>query len=193
MKKIVALLGSPRKGSNSSLIAQKIMDAAAAQGAETAAYELYQLDFSGCIACMGCKRTSDECVLRDDLTQVLRAIREADVLLMATPVYFAGVTGPMKCAIDRMYSFMPPTYITGGPRTRLEPGKQCVFILTQGAPDPQAFAGVSKDYEDFFGPDWFGYETHVLRACGMSARGAAGEDDALMKQVDELTQMLLSK
>lgn len=193
MKKIVCLLGSPRPKSNSEIIARGITASAESLGATAKFFRLYKLDYSGCIACMGCKRTSDECVLRDDLTQVLRAIREADVLLVATPVYFAGVTGPVKCAIDRMYSFMPPTYITGGPRTRLEPGKQCVFILTQGAADPQAFAGVSSDYEDFFGPDWFGYETHVVRACGMSERGAAGEDEALMKQVDELAQRLLAK
>jgi multimeric flavodoxin WrbA len=192
MKKIVALLGSPRKESNSADIAQKIMDTAAALGAEGETYSLYQLDYSGCIACMGCKKTADECVLRDDLTTALRAIRAADILIVASPVYFGQVTGPMKCALDRMYSFMPPTYLTGGSRTRLAPGKHCVAILTQGSPDPEAFAHIFPTLEQFLGPEWFGFQTHLIRGVGMSAPGAATENAELMQQAEALAQELTS-
>ncbi len=192
MKKIVALLGSPRTGSNSALIAERIIASASALGATSETFALYKLNYSGCVACMGCKKSSDECVLRDDLTHALRAIREADILILATPVYFGQITGPMKCAIDRMYSFVPPEYLTGGSKTRLAPGKHCVFITTQGAPDPAAFADLTAIYEMFFGPGWFGFETHVLRGLGLSAPGAAAENAALMQQAEELGKQLMA-
>jgi len=192
MKKIVALLGSPRKESNSAALAHKIMDTAAVLGAESETYNLYQLDYSGCIACMGCKKTADECVLRDDLTTALRAIRAADILLIASPVYFAGLPGPLKCAVDRMYSFLNPTYLQGKDVSRLAPGKKCAFIITQGAPDASAFADLFTPYEHFFGPEWFGFEMHLLRGIGMSAPNAATEDAELMQQAEELAKTLMA-
>jgi len=192
MKKIVALLGSPRAGSNSALIAQKIMDTAAPLGAESQAFALYQMDYSGCIACMACKKTTEECVLRDDLTAALRAIREADILIIASPVYFGQITGPTKSALDRLYSLMAPTYLSGGPISRLAPGKQCVIVLTQGAPDAEAFAGIYPGLAHFLGPDWFGYEMHLLRGIGLGVPGAAAEDAALMGQAEALAQQLMA-
>jgi multimeric flavodoxin WrbA len=191
MKKIACLLGSPRQNGNSQLLAQKISDAAVALGATAEFFPLYKLKYSGCVACLGCKKTSDECVLRDDLTQLLRAVREADVLIIASPVYFAGLPGPLKSVIDRMYSYLNPTYLQGTDVTRLAPGKKCVFILTQGAPDAQAFAEVFEPYERFFGPDWFGYEMHLIRGIGLSVPGAAGEDAALMQQAEDLGRKLM--
>lgn len=193
MKKIVALLGSPRAGSNSALIVQKVIDAAAAAGEVTSeSFELYKIDFSGCIACMGCKKSAEECVLRDDLTHALRAIREADVFILASPVYFGQITGPVKCAIDRMYSLMAPTYLSGGPVSRLAPGKQCVIVLTQGAPDENAFADVFPQLSHFLGPQWFGFDMHLLRGVGLSMPGAAADNAALMAQAEELGKQLMA-
>jgi multimeric flavodoxin WrbA len=192
MKKIVALLGSPRTGSNSALIAQKIMDTAAGLGAESQAFTLYKMDYSGCIACMGCKKTAEECVLRDDLTQALHAIRDADVLIVASPVYFAHITGPLKSALDRLYSLMAPTYLSGGPISRLAPGKQCVVVLTQGADDPDAFANIFPTLAQFLGPNWFGYEMHLIRGLGLGLPGAVAEKTELMGQAEELAKQLMA-
>jgi len=192
MKKIVALLGSPRQGSNSALIAQKVMDAAAAQGAATETYPLYKMDYSGCIACMACKKTAEECVLRDDLTTALHAIRDADALIIASPVYFGQITGPLKCAMDRFYSLMAPTYLSGGPITRLDPGKHCVIVLTQGAADPNAFADIYPGLAHFLGPQWMGFEMHLIRGCGLGVPGAAEENDELMAEAEALGRQLMA-
>jgi multimeric flavodoxin WrbA len=191
MKKIVCLLGSPRAKSNSEIIARAITASAGELGVTAEFFPLYKLNYSGCIACMGCKKTSDECVLRDDLTEVLRAVRAADILIVASPVYFAGLPGPLKSAIDRMYSFLNPTYLQGVDISRLAPGKKCVFILTQGAPDKEAFADVFAPYEGFFGPHWFGYEMHLLRGVGLSVPGAAADDATLMDTAARLGKQLM--
>ena len=90
-----------------------------------------------------------------------------------------------------MYSFLTPTYISGENVSRLAPGKHCVFILTQGSPDEQAFAELFAPYERFFGPDWFGYHMHLLRGVGLSKPTDAGECEALMEQAEELGKALM--
>jgi len=191
VKKIACLLGGPRQNGNSQQITRKIVAAAEALGATAEFFPLYELNYSGCVACMACKTTAEECVLRDDLTEVLRAVREADILIVASPVYFAHITGPLKSALDRMYSLMAPTYLSGGPISRLAPGKQCVIVLTQGAPDADAFAGVFPTLAQFLGPDWFGYQMHQIRGVGLGLPGAAAEDAALMAQAEELGKRLM--
>jgi len=192
MKKIACLLGSPRQNGNSQLIARKITETAEALGATAEFFPLYELNYDGCIACMACKKTSEECVLRDDLTAVLRAIREADILIVASPVYFAHITGPLKSALDRMYSLMAPTYLSGGPISRLAPGKQCAIVLTQGAPDLDAFANVFPTLAQFLGPDWFGYQMHLVRGAGLGVPGVAAEHADLMQQAEELGRKLMA-
>lgn len=192
MTKIACILGSPRSGGNSETIARKIAASAEALGAEAEFFSLYKLNFKGCVACMGCKKVSDECVLKDDLSAALRAMREADILIIASPVYFGDVTGEMKRFIDRCYSHVPPDYLTGGARTRMTPGKKCVFVLTQGYPGEEMFGEAYSLFAGFFGPEWFGYEMHLVRGCGLSDPKAAGESVALMEQAEALGKQLMA-
>ncbi|MEN6544657.1 MAG: flavodoxin family protein [Armatimonadia bacterium] len=190
MKKIACLLGSPRSGGNSETIARKIIETAEAQGASASIFALCKMDFKGCCACLACKKGLDECAVQDDLTEALDAIREADILIIASPVYFGQLTGVMKMAVDRMYSFVDVGYLTGGNRTRLAKGKKCAFILTQGAPE-DVFPHAYTDYADFFGPDWFGYEMHLIRGLGLNKPTDAGENADLMKQAEELGRKVM--
>ena len=99
--KIVSLFSSPRQGGNSEAIARRIMDVAAAKGAQTKGFYLHLLNYKGCYACMGCKQGSEKCVIKDDLMPVLDAVADADVTILATPTYFGEMTGQMKCYFDR--------------------------------------------------------------------------------------------
>jgi len=191
MKKIACLLGSPRSGGNSDTIARKIMETAEAKGASADIFALCNMNFKGCCACLACKKGLDKCAMQDDLTTALDSIREADILIIASPVYFGQVTGVMKMAIDRMYSFLDAGYLTGGKRTRLADGKKCVFVLTQAAP-ADVFPHAYTDYEGFFGPDWFGYEMHQIRGLGLSKPTDAGENAELMQQAEELGRKLMA-
>lgn len=191
MKKIVCIVGSPRKMGGCQTLARKVLETCEALGAEAQTYSVYEMDFRGCVACMACKRGSEECVLRDDLTPALRAIKEADILILASPIYFGDVTGEFKKAIDRLYSLMTPEYLTGGNPSRLAPGKKCLLITTQGYPGEDRFGGPIETYGGFLGPGWFGYEMHFLRGLGLSAPTDAGESVALMQQAEELGRKLM--
>ena len=168
--KTVCVLGSPRPTGNSATIAKHLCDTIEARGAEAKTFALNTLSYRGCQACMACKTKLDRCVLEDDLTEVLDSLRDADVLLMATPVYFGDVTSQMKGFIDRLYSYLTPDYRTSPDKSRFLPGKKLVFIQVQGRPDESKFSDVFPRYADFF--DWYGFkERHLVRCWGVRDLG----------------------
>ena len=127
--KIVVILGSPRPQGNSAILAQKFLDAARELGAETKVYQLNQLDFQGCQGCGTCKIDTENCVLEDDLAPVLEAIKGADLLVLASPVYFGDISGQLKCFFDRTYSYAKPDF-----SSRVPAGKKAVVVLVQAVP-----------------------------------------------------------
>lgn len=191
MKKVLCICGSPRKDGNSQAIAQRIMDVASSLGAETETVRLYDLNFKGCVACMACKTGAEECAHQDDLTPVLKKVREADILLLASPVYFAQVSGEFKSFMDRMYSMIKPNFHSVPDPSRLAPGKKCVMILTQGNPDESLFADVYETYAMGLGPGFLGFEMHLLRGCGLGPCGAAGQNAELMAKAEALGRELM--
>lgn len=183
--KIIAVLGSPRASGNSAFIANRFLQAARKLGADTQSFALNTLKYRGCQACMACKKSSDKCVLKDDLTDVLDAVQSADVLVMASPVYFGDLTGQMKTFFDRTYAYFTPDYLQPDKkRSRLAEGKKLVFVLTQGMPDEKYFADVFPRYSMFLKLYGFG-EMHLIRACGLGNSDDASKRQDLLKLADE--------
>ncbi|MGC8495298.1 MAG: flavodoxin family protein [Syntrophobacteraceae bacterium] len=189
--KIVCLLGSPRNGSNSSAIAKRFIDTAEGLGAQTKTYRLNELKYRGCQACMGCKTKLEKCALKDDLAEVLEAVQESDVLVMASPVYFGEISSQMKGAIDRFYSFLKPDYLTNPNPVRLSPGKKLVFVLTQGNPDNELFGDIFSRYDYFL--KWYGFtESHLIRACGVRDPGAIETRGDILEEAEEIARKVYS-
>jgi multimeric flavodoxin WrbA len=189
--KILTLLGSPRKKSNSSAIAKRFADAAEKLGAEVKSYTLNDLKYRGCQACMACKKKLEKCALKDDLGEVLDAVQESDVLVMASPVYFGEVSSQLKAFIDRMYSFLKPDYTTNPSPVRLTPGKKLVFVLSQGQPDEKAFSDIFPRYDYFM--KWYGFkESHLIRACGVREAGDIESRQDILTLADEIARKVCS-
>ena len=119
--KVVILLGSPRPEGNSATLAKIFNEAAEELGANVQIFGLNKLTYRGCQACETCKTKLDRCVLKDDLAQVLDAIRDTDVLVLATPVYFGDIPGQMKMFIDRCFSYLVPDFLEAPESSRLAP------------------------------------------------------------------------
>ncbi len=185
--KIVTILGSPRSKGNSATIARQLADTAKDLGAETAIYELNQLSYRGCQGCHACKTTLDHCVLKDDLTEVLDAVRTADAVVLATPVYFGDVTGQYKTYLDRTFSYFKPDFLTNSSPSRLEP-KKLVFILTQGNPDEKIFADVFQRNKMFLTMLGFN-DIRLIRACGLVPGVAVPE--GILQQAEEAAHSLM--
>lgn len=186
---VACVLGSPRPGSNSSAIAQRFCDRATVLGATVQTFALNKLTYRGCQACMVCKTKLDRCVLDDDLKAVLESIRSADIVVLASPVYYGDVSAQLKALIDRSYSYLVPDYITREDRSRLPKGKKLVMILTQGNPDESMFRDIYPKYSSFFG--WEGIEeSYLIRGCGLQAQGEVSERPELLAEADDLAGKL---
>lgn len=188
--KTVCILGSPRPKGNSSAIARYFCDRLESLGAEVQTFTLNQLTYQGCQACMVCKTKLDRCVLADDLTPVLDAVREADLLVMATPVYFGDITSQLKGFIDRMFSFFKPDYRTNAVKSRLAPGKKLVFIQVQGRPDESKFADIFSRYGEFW--DWYGIiERYRIRSWGVRELGEVAKDKDVFKKAEDIAARIM--
>ncbi len=189
--KIVCLLGSPREKGNSAAIANRFCSTAERLGAEVRTFALNNLEYRGCQACMACKTKLDQCALEDDLTEVLDAVCETDVLVLASPVYYGDVSSQLKAFIDRTYSYLTPDYITSSKPCRLSEGKKLVFILVQGNPDQERFADIFERYDYFF--KWYGFtESHLIRAWGARGMGEVATREDLMKLAETMAEKICS-
>ncbi len=100
MKKVLILSGSPRKGGNSDLLCDRLMEGAQSAGHRTEKIYVKDKNIHYCTGCGACynKRI---CSQKDDMTEVLTKMIDADVIVMATPVYFYSLNGQIKTLIDR--------------------------------------------------------------------------------------------
>lgn len=99
-KKVLILAGSPRKGGNSDALCTEFTKGAEENGNQVEKVYVQDLKIGGCRACYSCRK-SRVCVQKDDMTTLLDKMVKADVIVLATPVYFYSMDGQMKMMIDR--------------------------------------------------------------------------------------------
>lgn len=105
MSKILILSASPRRKGNSSQMCDEFM-----RGAQEAGHEVEKLivshrNIGECLACNTCMRNGGSCVQKDDMREIRNKMFEADVIVLASPVYFYSINAQMKLVIDRCYAF----------------------------------------------------------------------------------------
>jgi multimeric flavodoxin WrbA len=98
--KVIAISSSPRKGGNSDVLCDEFLRGAAEKGHETKKIRLADKKIAPCLACYNCL-DSHTCVRADDMAEVFEELKAADVIVLASPVYFYSVCGQMKIMIDR--------------------------------------------------------------------------------------------
>lgn len=103
-KKIVVLSGSPRKGGNSELLCDQFIHGATAAGNQVEKIIVCEKTINYCTACDACQGNGGRCVQKDDMAEILEKMISADVIVMATPVYFYTMNAQMKTLIDRTYA-----------------------------------------------------------------------------------------
>lgn len=99
-KKILILSASPRKGGNSDILCDRFAEGAREAGHDAEKIRVAEKHIGYCRACYACKEKG-VCVLKDDMAEVLQKMIEADVLVLASPVYFYSVNAQLKAVIDR--------------------------------------------------------------------------------------------
>jgi multimeric flavodoxin WrbA len=100
-KKVLVLSASPRKGGNSEMLCDQFMLGAKEAGNQAEKIFLGDKKINYCVACGACSKNGGKCVHKDDMAEVLEKMIAADVIVMATPVYFYTMDAQMKTLIDR--------------------------------------------------------------------------------------------
>ncbi len=104
--KAIFINGSPRKQWNTAKMLESAMNGAREAGAEVELVHLYEIDFKGCKSCFACKiknsKTNGICAIKDDLRPVLERCRQADVVVLGSPVYYSYPTGEIRSFMERL-------------------------------------------------------------------------------------------
>jgi multimeric flavodoxin WrbA len=101
--KIVGVGGSPRKGGNSDLLIKEILKGAKSYGAVTEEVQLRDYQFQTCIGCEKCRKVNECTGLLDGMQLIYPKIREADGIILVSPIHTYNMTAIMKAFIDRLY------------------------------------------------------------------------------------------
>lgn len=121
--KIVILNGSPRPNGNTVAGIKAFMDGAEKGGHSIAQFDVYKMNIKGCLACEYCHANGKGvCAQKDDMTEIYEALQDAELLVLASPVYYFGFSGPLQSAITRLYALGYPPKL-----------KKSMLILSSGS------------------------------------------------------------
>ncbi len=137
MKKVLVLSASPRRGGNSDILCDQFVRGAQDAGHAVEKVFLRDRNIGYCLGCGVCNRTH-QCVQKDDMKEILDKMVEADIIVMATPVYFYAMDGQMKTFIDRTV-----------PRYTEITDKDFYFIMTAADTDKQSLARTVEGFRGF--------------------------------------------
>ena len=140
---IMILNGAARKNGRTASLVKAFTDGAISTGNQVQEFYLQSMDLHGCLGCDGCARASksaeNPCVQKDDMAEINKAFRTADVVVFASPVYFWTISGPLKTASDRLYAQLKSLGYGGFPR-------KSVLLMTAGGSD---YSQAVRWYETF--------------------------------------------
>lgn len=136
-KKILVLSASPRKGGNSDLLCDQLLLGAKEADNQTEKIFLRDKKIGYCTGCESCY-TSHKCIQKDDMAEILEKMIAADVIVMATPVYFYTMDAQMKTLIDRTV-----------PRYEEITGKEFYFIVSAADSSKQAMERTLEGFRGF--------------------------------------------
>jgi len=130
--KVLGIAGSPRRDGNTDHLLQQVMAGASSQGAETKTVVLSELNILPCRHCDGCIKTG-KCVVDDDMQWLHTDLRGADRIVLASPIFFMGVTAQTKAMIDRCQALWVIKYVLKLP-VAINPGKERkgIFVSVGG-------------------------------------------------------------
>ena len=97
---VLVFLGSPRKKGNSEILTNALLEGVRQAGGSPEIIRLCDLEISPCISCGGCDKTG-KCVVEDDMIPLLKKIIVTDKVILASPIYFYGITAQAKAFVDR--------------------------------------------------------------------------------------------
>jgi multimeric flavodoxin WrbA len=129
---VIAFLGSPRKDGNTSILLAEALRGVADSGHTAQTFNLAHLKIRPCLNCGGCDKTGACVVVDDEMGLVYPAIREASRIILASPIFFAGLTAQTKAMVDRCQAFWCEKYLLNRPIPAGPEGRKGLFLTVGG-------------------------------------------------------------
>jgi multimeric flavodoxin WrbA len=128
---ILVVTGSPRVGGNTEIMADVFVESARAAGHEVTVRKLSKLTVNPCIACTYCFTHDGVCIQKDDMNDILKDLDQADLLVLASPIYWFDISAQTKCFIDRMYAFAKKGFHIQSIAMLLDSGSDNVYAAAE--------------------------------------------------------------
>lgn len=143
MGRIVVLVGSMRKGGNTDLLARAFAEGAR-KNHEVEIVSVADYKVNPCIGCNSCfTREGNQCFQKDDMAEIYKKLKVADIIVIASPVYFYGISAELKAIVDRLHTPMRNEFQV----------KKLALLLVGAATLPELFDAIKLQYQlvlDFF-------------------------------------------
>ena len=138
---ILILNGSPRPNGNTAAMIRAFVQGARSAGHHCDTVDVCRKNIHGCLACEYChNKGNGSCVQKDDMQEVYGLLKETDMLVLASPIYYHNMSGQLKCAIDRFYAVCTPE--------KPERLRKVSMLLSSG--DPDMYEGALFSYKGDF-------------------------------------------
>jgi len=145
--KVLGINGSPRIDGNTDILLDKVLEGAGSRGGETEKLILNKLKISPCQECENIK-DDGSCIVRDDMQEVYKKIKAADILILASPIFFGSISAQTKMMIDRYQCLWRAKFILkkdiGFKR------KKGVFLSVEGSDRKDFFSNAKSIVKNLF-------------------------------------------
>lgn len=136
--KILVLNGSPRPNGNTAALVESFAEGATESGHQITVIPVCQKKIAGCLGCEYCHtKGNGRCIQQDEMQQVYPLLEQAEMIVLASPIYYHGFTGQLQCAINRIYALDKPKNL-----------KKAALILTSGS--DHVYSGAIYEYQNSF-------------------------------------------
>ena len=183
-KQVLVLLGSPRKKGNSTTLAAQIIKGAESVGAAVETIYLHGKNIAACQACYACQKPDSKgCAIDDDMQPIYQKLIDADVWVIASPVYWFTMSAQTKLFMDRCFAL--PAYKKGAFK-----GKRVAIAMSYGDADPFLSGCVNglRTFQDAFG--YAGAKIVGMVYGSAEKPGEISSNQPLMQQAEALGQKL---
>ena len=164
--KILVLNGSPRPNGNTAAMVGAFAEGARESGHEVTVVPVCQKKIGGCLACEYCHTKGEgKCVQQDDMQEIYPVLEEAEMIVLASPIYYHSFTGQLQCAINRIYALDKPKNL-----------KKAALIMSSGS--NHVYCGAIYEHQNSF--------LNYLKLEDMGIYSAYGEQNKSQAKLDEL-------
>lgn len=164
--KILVLNGSPRRDGNTTAMVNAFTEGAKEGGHEVNVIDVCQKKIGGCLACEYCHtKGNGACIQKDDMQEVYPLLEEAEMIVLASPIYYHSFTGQLQCAINRIYALDKPKNL-----------RKAALIMSSGS--NHVYCGAIYEYQNSF--------LNYLKLEDMGIYSAFGKQNKSEEKLNEL-------